>query len=453
MIGNHGYHYSGQSEYILRDRPTQYVLDSGSDAASGSLNSPVLTIAQAITNSTHGGRIVVLPGTYAGAVDASALTDLEIYNCGTITHDGNVTLTLGHRAYLHGPGLVQNTDTDSYDTAISAAGADDILIENTRIDAVADAISLNACERAIVRRVQITAGEYGVYVTGGPTLTTVERCHIQLAGWTTCFATGIACVSNQRTVIQSIRNNITVTVPEGTNAKIPSALLTGSGHIADVGSYLYSKSLSGTHGGETVLATSASGTVSLDHSIVRADGPAPYVIKLAAAAVCTVHGADYDTTLLDVGAGTLQFVPALVSLAAAVEANAAALEHIEDHIHSNSFIWPILGAGETIISHNTAYTLGTAVVVVAADAIALPFDIHYINGDMDDNGEYDLYFFAGGVAMGSCVVKKSATKDFFDGRFMLTRKVAANAEITVQMAHSVGSLAEITNFKMEIHTY
>ena len=138
---------------------------------------------------------------------------------------------------------------------------------------------------------------------------------------------------------------------------------------------------------------------------------------------------------------------------ATVEANAAALKLIEDHIHANSFIWPILQAGETIISHNTAYTLGTAVVVVAANAIALPFDIHYINGDMDDNGEYDLYFFAGGVAMGACVVKKTDKKDFFVGRFMLTRKVAANSEVTVRMAHSVGSLAEITNFKVEVHTY
>ena len=310
MIGNHGYHYSGQSEYILRDRPTQYVLDSGSDAASGSLNSPVLTIAQAITNSTHGGRIVVLPGTYAGAVDASALTDLEIYNCGTITHDGNVTLTLGHRAYLHGPGLVQNTDTDSYDTAIYANGADDIRIEDTRIDAVADAISAAACERLTVRRVQITAGEYGVYVSSGPTLTTVERCHIQLAGWTSCFAGGIAMISNARSVVQSIRNNITVTVPSGEAGKIPSALFTGTGHIADYGSYLYSNALAGTHGGETILASSASGTVSLHGSVVRADGPAPYVMSLLNTAVCTVHGADYDVGLLDIAGGTLQSAPA-----------------------------------------------------------------------------------------------------------------------------------------------
>ena len=309
MISNHGYLY-GESNYIRRDRVTKYVSASGSDTNSGSASSPFLTIAAAIAASTHYGRIIVLPGTYAGAVDVSALTDLELLNLGTITHDGDVTLTLGHRAYLHGPGLVQNTDTDSYDTAIYANGKDDIRIEDTRIDAVADAITLQACERANIRRVQMTAGEYGVYVTGGPTATTVERCHIELSGWALCNAAGIAAVSNVRTIIQSIRNHISAIVPTGDASHLPSALLTGSGHIHDVGSYLYSKAIAGTHGGQTVLASSASGTVTLNGSIIRVDGAAPYAIRLINTAVGTVHGADYDALLLDIAGGTLQSAPA-----------------------------------------------------------------------------------------------------------------------------------------------
>ena len=294
----------------LQWRETQYVSASGLDAHSGSIHSPVLTVSQAVANSANYGRIVVLPGTYAGAVDASALTGLEIINLGILTHAAAHTLILGPQARLTGPGSVRSTSTGvAYRSAIKATAADDLVIEDTNIVSTCDAINLTSCNRARISRVSIVAGEYGVYAETGATHTVVEDCFITNAGWTSCSSNGLCLYADALAVLRSTRNIISVTVPVANSAHQSGALVNMGGQILDDGSSLYACEVSAGTAGWVRSVFAFAANISLWRSTVASAGNTPYDLYASGGGVITVHGAIYNAAKVNVTGGTLQAPP------------------------------------------------------------------------------------------------------------------------------------------------
>lgn len=80
------------------------------------------------------------------------------------------------------------------------------------------------------------------------------------------------------------------------------------------------------------------------------------------------------------------------------------------HVHGTSFVFPNLAAAVTATKSATEWAEGTAVELIAADATAHAFDIHFcVINDISSNGQYQLNLYASDTTLiGSIVFSRSA---------------------------------------------
>lgn len=139
------------------------------------------------------------------------------------------------------------------------------------------------------------------------------------------------------------------------------------------------------------------------------------------------------------------------SLAAWAHANA-------DHIHKCMDVFPSGGAGVTVTaSDSNPWTLGSFAVIVAADAIASDFDVHFLVIEtMSANAIYELVLYSGADASEMEIAHARFVRVTNQVRSVhipiQTPIVPANTQIKAKVMSSTGALDSIT-MSLAYHTY
>lgn len=136
--------------------------------------------------------------------------------------------------------------------------------------------------------------------------------------------------------------------------------------------------------------------------------------------------------------------------------NAAYLLHIiEEHMHSESKVYPTLAAPVAVLGDNSAWTLGSFVEIVPVDTITDVFDIHFINiEDADDDDMYELVLYADETEIGRVrfVVDTSVFGGALPAIPFQTPLIPANTKIQAKVASSAGG-GDTVNISIHYHTY
>lgn len=128
---------------------------------------------------------------------------------------------------------------------------------------------------------------------------------------------------------------------------------------------------------------------------------------------------------------------------------------IHEHIHARSNVYPTLAAGVTITA-GAAWTLGNYAVIVPANTITQPFDIHYMNiGSASANDTYEIVLYSGAdgseVEIGRVRFTRNSTQYSPPLIPITTDIVAKNSQIKAKIASSAGSNNAVAS--IYYHTY
>lgn len=136
--------------------------------------------------------------------------------------------------------------------------------------------------------------------------------------------------------------------------------------------------------------------------------------------------------------------------------NEAYILHIlEEHMHSESKVYPSLGSPIDILGDSTNWTLGAFIEIVPVDTITDVFDIHYINiEDATDSDTYELVIYANTTEIGR--VRAVIDTSVFGGALpaipFQTPLIPANTKIQAKIANSNGG-SEGVSISLHYHTY
>jgi hypothetical protein len=134
------------------------------------------------------------------------------------------------------------------------------------------------------------------------------------------------------------------------------------------------------------------------------------------------------------------------------------INRINRHMHSGAKCYPTLAAGKSVQAASSAWTLGNFAEIIPANAIAAPFDIHYLNIEATPGaGTYEIHLYTG--ALGEEVeIGFVRTTKLLDG---LTAAVSVpfqmdvvpkNTRISAKLASSLTNGPTVT-FSAHYHTY
>jgi hypothetical protein len=124
------------------------------------------------------------------------------------------------------------------------------------------------------------------------------------------------------------------------------------------------------------------------------------------------------------------------------------------HIHGTAFTAPALADSVTVTKSTTAWELGTAQELIAADSTLNAFDVHYVVIDnISANGQFELHLIADDTTtIGRVVFSRSAT---FSQEAYIPIQIppqAAGTKITAKLAGS-GTGATTCGVKLVGHYY
>lgn len=131
------------------------------------------------------------------------------------------------------------------------------------------------------------------------------------------------------------------------------------------------------------------------------------------------------------------------------------LHELCDHIHSPQMVAPSGAAGITVTSNVAAWTLGNfSNDIIAANAVALPFDIHWIVVSGESvNADYELvlYYGAADTECGRLTFVRTNVLLGSHSMPMQTIIIPRNSRLRAKIMDSVGGSAAIV--KVLYHTY
>ena len=121
------------------------------------------------------------------------------------------------------------------------------------------------------------------------------------------------------------------------------------------------------------------------------------------------------------------------------------IKAMADHIHSAQFVRPTLAAGVQVTGDGAAWTLGVKAEIIAANDVASPFDIHWVNieaASAADTYEIVLYkgLAAAEIEVGRLRFTKSAAVDLQMGVPFQMEIVPANTRISATCASASGGV-------------
>ena len=115
----------------------------------------------------------------------------------------------------------------------------------------------------------------------------------------------------------------------------------------------------------------------------------------------------------------------------------------EEHVHSVQYVYPALGDGVTVTSHEDDWVLGTITEIVPADTIAESFDIHEVCiedvNTTDKTYELILYYGASDTLAGSIRFSSATNKGGIPNGAFMTPVIPANSRVRAQLAIEDGS--------------
>ena len=135
----------------------------------------------------------------------------------------------------------------------------------------------------------------------------------------------------------------------------------------------------------------------------------------------------------------------------------AKVHTLDEHAHSGCKVIPTGAPGVTLTANATAWTLGSFGTVVATNAIASVFDIHFINIEaMSDNATYEIVLYAGADAseaeIGRVRVTRTTNHVKKDGVVFQCPLQPANTQIKGKVMSSSSS-ADTATISLYYHTY
>jgi hypothetical protein len=130
---------------------------------------------------------------------------------------------------------------------------------------------------------------------------------------------------------------------------------------------------------------------------------------------------------------------------------------VERHMHSEQYMYPTLANGVTVTSSAAIWTLGAYAVVIPANTITNPFDIHAIHvGTFSANDIYEIQLFSGsdGAEKHIGTSRLARTNATNPGSIlpMTTPLINANTQIKAALA-SMGGANESIRIAIIYHTY
>ena len=125
---------------------------------------------------------------------------------------------------------------------------------------------------------------------------------------------------------------------------------------------------------------------------------------------------------------------------------------LEEHVHSQSKVYPTLAGGTAITAGAVAWNLSAGFTEIIPDAqIGNKFDIHYVSIEgLDTNASYELVLYAVEVEIGRCRFVKNAVQDGTVNAPIQTPILPAGTQIQAKLADSAGgSIATVSLFYHE----
>ena len=133
------------------------------------------------------------------------------------------------------------------------------------------------------------------------------------------------------------------------------------------------------------------------------------------------------------------------------------IDTIYDHVHSAQKVYPTLANGVTVTGGVVAWALGNFAVIVPANAISAPFDIHHVNiSAYNANDTFELIFYYGAdgseVEMGRTRFTRLTNVGASPHTPMMSIIVPANSQIKAKLATQNGTSNTVT-VTILYHTY
>lgn len=378
---------------------TIFVDDGGNDSNSGLTQAaPKLTISAAMTAAGAGGKVIVLPGTYSGAVtvslDGLTLEGIDPVTC-IITHNSGDTLTVtGDNVTLRGLTCTASAAT-SNGTGATATSVKNLTIDRCVFNGHFDGLRLITCDQLIIDRTVANGTFDGLNPSGctgtisNSTFTTdgtwatdtqFRACYINdvqaslddmLTNLTfnTCkFIARKAGVGASNTEIVGIIATGTVTlngcmvIAEATNASNTGGVWAVRNEGKLIIQYTYPGRLT-INGGMLYATTAGSGTV---YKIINTNSASEARVIGLAYTASEVSGKVYNDTAQAIASGGItsaSFAADAIGATAIAADSIGASEIASDAIGANEIATDAIGANEI-----AANAIGSS--EIASDAIA-----------------------------------------------------------------------------------
>ena len=129
--------------------------------------------------------------------------------------------------------------------------------------------------------------------------------------------------------------------------------------------------------------------------------------------------------------------------------------YIQEHLHSAQLVAPSGAAPITLTSGGGGWTLGNfGLDFIAADAVANPFDLHWlVVTGADSNVWYEIVLYYGGSDIECCRVAFGRTAVFTSSITvpLMTKVLAASSRVRGKMMDDTGGA--VCTAKIFYHTY
>lgn len=130
---------------------------------------------------------------------------------------------------------------------------------------------------------------------------------------------------------------------------------------------------------------------------------------------------------------------------------------LHEHAHSKQRVYPTLANGVTVTGAAGAWALGNFAVIIPANAINAPFDIHHVNvSAYNANDTFELVFYAGAdgaeVEIGRTRFTRTTNVGTPPHIPMMTVINPANSQIKAKIASQNGT-SNTATISVLLHTY
>lgn len=123
------------------------------------------------------------------------------------------------------------------------------------------------------------------------------------------------------------------------------------------------------------------------------------------------------------------------------------------HIHSPANVYPTLADGKTVTGAAGAWTLGTVVELIPAGAIAVAFDIHYLNIEVASATDvYEIVLYNESGEIGRVRTTKQTNQSGANNVPIQIPPQAAGEQIRIAVASKTGGGDSLT-LSVFYHTY